>query len=400
MVVDNNLYELDCQVEHIGRNLNSGHYIIGFYDDEKFTVVNDKKVDEHRRLLTNANPDCTMLLYKLIEISPYKYEGSGEPDVDPYGEFNDKPSGESDNEPSDKLDDTSSINEFIEFDDFSSGMVWKKNSCGPDTHFSLLRVIYHYYLNKIQKDEFTRDWPSISNILVEKNLLIANLLMRNLVYNSPATPFIVGVYMGICGLQRFLCDIVDPYKAFPSSIYYQFSSTTKCMNDDCTRNSFEKFVEDHDHILDLHIPAKDSPPISPSDSFQDRLEHILVTNNEKKFNLLKYNFCHFCNKKGTVGKINISHKPSLLIISFQGFISSDTYLPDNIRFGDINYLLVAVAYFVNPNHYIGKLRFTDNWFYDYDGMKNTGQFKKTSLKMFKIKPDKNTTPELLYYIRE
>ena len=411
-----NLYTLDSQVVHHGSNSISGHYTIMFHDDGKVILVDDDLVNIDAQRITNNDPNCSMLLYRLDEDFDQKLDDSVQEKSDGSCGKSDDGSSNSDKSDdgssnSDKSDDGSSNSDKSddgssgESDDGSSdefpdlaGFKWARNSCAPDTHFSLLRLINFHYFNKTQKKKFKKDWPVISEIIFDKSLSSANRKMRNLVYNQP-TPFRVGIFMGLSGLQRHLFGVIDPYKEFPSSLYFQYSTTIKCINGECTRNGFERFIEDHSHTFDLHFASKDSPPVYPLDSFNDRLNFLLNAHLENKFNLGKYAHCHFCQNKGTVGSINTSHKPSLLIISSQSFMCSDIYLPNNIIFGDENYKLVAVAYFVDPGHYTGKLRYIDNVIYDYDGMHDSGKFKKTSDKDFKINIGNNVKAELLYYIQ-
>lgn len=426
-------YVLTAQVQHIGKNVNKGHYVTYLHEGDQITIINDSEVTignliDHRGEIIDyekGDEECCVLLYKLDYSDTSKVAISSD--------------GISNNS---NVQFSSSIPNIDYYGNILIGFKWKDNTCSPDTHMSNLRLIYIYYFDLTQKEKFNIDWPEISKVLNVKNdkLPEAKEKFISLVYDVPIDSFgkamvskksvkgaalapapapsskivykegetivindsdpdasttpVYGLYMSLSLVQHQLFETVSVPNPFKSSIYTQFMAVKKCSNSGC-KNHNKKVVEfKDDHMTDLYHPGRDKSHQNfineiENESLDQRIEFII----SRKFKLRTY-VCEVCKFELYDESIGISIYPNLLIfdcLSYK-FSTTDIYVQDNIMVYKKKYKLVAVGY-GRGKHFVGKFKHTDNVIYDYDGMQYEGKLQSTKETKFE-----NKKANFLYYI--
>lgn len=91
-----------------------------------------------------------------------------------------------------------------------------------------------------------------------------------------------------------------------------------------------------------------------------------------QINNLKY--CKTCYKECNVDT-TFHNFPNILVLYKTNTTNfGGTVIEQIINLGTENYKLVGVGYFYNNNHFVARINHIDGICYDYDGMKNNGQY--------------------------
>lgn len=242
------------------------------------------------------------------------------------------------------------------------GYKWEKNSCAPDTIFTLIHYMYKFHLSQNNQEQFCFDFPKLINVLNDTNGCNTNLNRNNwynLIYNTVIdnnTLYVENEFMNIV-------RIVDFYLL---SVTNEMFSLKFRINYNC--NNFNQ-----NHSIDKRHNRLCVKKFNINDSIQNVINdyisrQFIITQCQSCLNNLRLNHEkeQECISYGTIIFIDIGGNNQ------ETEYNCNKNIDQSIIIYNMKYNLVSAIYYGN-NHY--KCLIYNKMFnlYEYDGMKNNGK---------------------------